>query len=107
VADRYEELLGRIASACERMAEDPVIQMETGPPVCPHCGKMNPVVQTKDTGGTGLMAEFVIKATCTNCGNIFYAIPLQYQVTSRITEIPEILQARREISGYERNGNDD
>ena len=107
MADRYEELLGRIATACEHMAEDPVIQMETGPPVCPHCDKVNPVIRVEESGGTGLMAEFVIKCQCQTCGNLFYAVPLQFHMTTRLTEVPEILKARREIAGYERNGNDD
>lgn len=107
MADRVEELLDRIASACERMAEDPVIQMETGPPVCPHCEKINPVIRVQESGGQGLMAEFVIKAQCQSCGNVFYAIPLQYHATTRMTEVPEILDARREIAGYERSSDDD
>lgn len=106
MADRYEELLGRIATACERMAEDPVIQMETGPPVCPHCDKLDPVIRVEESGGTGQMSEFIIKAQCQSCGNIFYAIPLQFQSTTRMTEVPEILKARREIAGYERNGDE-
>lgn len=105
VADT-NEILERIAAACERMAEDPVIQMETGPPVCPHCEKMNPVIRVEESGGTGLMAEFVIKAQCQSCGKLFYAIPLQFHTTTRLTEVPEILQARKEIAGYERNNDD-
>lgn len=107
MAEKVEELLERIAKACERMAEDPVIQMETGPPVCPHCEHINPIIRVEESGGAGLMAEFVIKAQCTACGNVFYAIPLQFQVTARLTEVPEILEARREIAGYERSGDDE
>lgn len=100
------ELLERIAVACERMAEDPVIQMETGPPACPSCGVMNPVIHVAESGGSGPMAEFVIKARCTSCGNPFYALALQYQTTTRITELPQMIEARREMGGYERNNDE-
>lgn len=104
MADRMEELLDRIATACEKMATDPVIEMETGPPVCPACGRLNPVIRVDEKGGSGLMAEFVIRAQCTHCGETFYAVPLQFQTTTRMTEVPNILQARREIAGYEHDG---
>lgn len=104
VASKTEELLERMTVAIERMAEDPVIQMETGPPVCPHCERMNPVIRVEESGGVGLMAEFVIKARCQHCNGTFYAIPLQFQTTVRLTEVPEILEARKELGGYGDDG---
>ena len=104
---RLEETLNRIAVACERMAEDPVVEMETGPPACPHCDRMNPVIRVEESGGTGLMAEFVIQAKCEHCGNTFYALPLQYQTVGRLTQINEILEARKELAGYGSNGKPD
>jgi hypothetical protein len=101
---KLEETLNRIAVACERMAEDPVIQMETGPPACPHCDRINPVIKVEESGGTGLMAEFVIQAKCEHCGKVFYALPVQYHIATRVSQIPEMLEARKEIAGYGNNG---
>jgi len=88
------------------MAEDPVIEMETGPPNCPHCDRVNPVIRVEESGGTGLMAEFVIQARCEHCGNTFYALPMQWQCVQRLTQINEILEARKEVAGYGNNGNE-
>ena len=103
---RLEETLQRIAVACEKMAEDPVIEMETGPPACPHCDRVNPVIRVEESGGTGLMDEFVIQAKCEHCGHVFYALPLQYQSVTRLTQINEMVSARKEVAGYGNNGNE-
>lgn len=98
------EILERIAAGIEKLGEDPVIQMETAPPVCPKCEKINPVIRVEESGGVGLMAEFVIRAKCEHCGTVFYALPLQWDITERLTEMNQMVQARREIGGYG-NGN--
>ena len=105
MSERANQLLERIAVAVERLAEDPVIQMETAPPVCPHCETVNPNVSTEDKGGAGPMAEFVIRFTCLNCNHVFYAIPVQWTSVPEISQLEQVLEQHKEISGYGDNGN--
>jgi len=80
---RLEELLERIALGVEKMASDPEIEIEGGPPICPTCGTMNPVVEmASQEGGRGPLAEIAIEATCTVCGGLVIAIPESYSMHS-------------------------
>lgn len=100
MSDRVEELLERIALGVERLGEDPVIQMETGPPNCPHCDTVNPIVAVRESEAAGPMAEFIIRATCENCGYEFYAMPLQWECVKTIAQIHELVEAHKELGGY-------
>ena len=99
-----KEILERIAVGIERLGEDPVIHLETGPPVCPHCEEMNPVVHVEESGGSGLLSEFVIRAHCKNCNRVFYALPIQWRCVAEVSEIEPALQQMKELSGYGNNG---
>jgi hypothetical protein len=78
---RLEELMERLVIATERMAADPEIEIEGGPPICPGCGKMNPVVELPEQqAGRGPLAEIAIEATCTHCGGLVIAIPESYSM---------------------------
>ena len=101
------EVLERIAAGIERLAEDPVINVETAPPVCPHCETMNPNVSTEDTGGTGPMAEYAVRFTCQKCNRVFYALPIQWTCVPEISMLEQVLEQHKEISGYGNNGNDE
>ncbi len=96
------EILERIAVGIERLAEDPVIQVETGPPVCPHCEEMNPTIRVDESEATGKMAEFVIQAQCQHCGKVFYALPIHWASFKEISEVTQAVAERAEISGYAR-----
>lgn len=93
------ETLERIAVAIERLAEDPVIHMESGPPNCPHCDRINPSVTVDESGGQGLLGEFVIRCKCDHCQQIFYALPIQWRCVSEISHIEQAQQEMRELSG--------
>jgi hypothetical protein len=95
-----QEFLERGVTALERLAQDPVIEMETGPPVCPHCEKMNPTVRVEESEGIGALGEFVIKATCTHCGNVFYAVPIQWVCAPTVQEAGNVISERAELSGF-------
>lgn len=97
--------LDRIADALERLGDDPVIQMETGPPVCPHCERMNPNVDVEESGGSGPLSEFVIRATCLHCNNVFYCLIMQWQTVAEISQIQPLMDQLKELSGYGNNGN--
>lgn len=69
--------LERIAVANEeliRLAKDErdVGESITGPPLCPHCGRLNPSIRSE--GGSGEFADFKLVAHCENCGQTFLAV---------------------------------
>ena len=100
------QLLERLTVAVERLAEDPVIHMETGPPVCPHCERINPSVHVDNVGGSGPLAEFVIRAKCDHCTKLFFAFPTQWQAISDLENVTKAIQAHKELGGYGSNGTD-
>ena len=68
MANRTDELLERIASGVEKMASDPEVEIEFGPPLCPTCGKINPTVTLgAEDGGVGPLAEIFFSVLC-ECG---------------------------------------
>jgi hypothetical protein len=97
-AEKLEGLIERGVSALERLAQDPVIEMETGPPVCPNCEKKNPKVRVSESEADGPLAEFVIKAFCMNCNKPFYAIPLQWICVLTVSEVAQVVEERVRVS---------
>ena len=71
--------LERNATATEKMlaiAEQDVQAMaEVGPPVCPHCGRLNPEVTQLSTEGSGPLGDFVMAAEAHCCNRVLYAVP--------------------------------
>jgi RNase P subunit RPR2 len=100
VDSETRELARRLVKAVENLAEDPEIQVEVHPPVCPHCEQINPAVKVRETEAEGQLAEFVIRAQCMNCGNEFYALPFQMDCVSSLVEAQELMQERMELGGY-------
>ena len=98
--EEIRALLERGVQAIEKLAEDPVIHLETAPPVCPHCEKVNPVIRVGESEGTGEMAEFVIQAQCLSCNKVFYSLPLQWACAKTVGEITTVIQERAEFGGY-------
>jgi hypothetical protein len=80
-------LLERIAGGIEKMAEDPVVEMEVGPPICPHCGRFNPSVTTDEQGGTGTIFEIYLEMVCNSCGNTIYGTPVQWSMHNDVAAL--------------------
>jgi hypothetical protein len=95
------KLLERGVAALESLAQDPVIEMETGPPVCPHCNAMNPKVTVRDSEGQGFLIDFVIRAEC-QCGRVFYAMPIQWDTAGTLEETEQAISERRELRGFKK-----
>lgn len=94
------DLLERGVTALEKLNDEPVFQMETGPPVCPHCERMNPNVTVQESEESGPLAEFVIRCTCNSCHQVFYAIPLQWSMCRNVEEVEAVIHERADVSGY-------
>lgn len=94
-----QELLVRGVEAIERLAQDPVIELETSPPVCPHCEQMNPLVRVAEKEAQGKLGGFVIQCHCLHCNNVFYAIPFQYGCVREIEDVRQLQAERAELSG--------
>jgi len=100
---REDELLGlaqRGVTALEKLAEDPVVQLETGPPVCPFCDKMNPDVRVAESEAQGPLAEFVIRAQCLSCNNLIFGVPLHWAMGKNIEEIRAVIEERVRAGGF-------
>lgn len=91
--------LERIADALEKLTTDPEVEIEMGPPLCPSCGKLNPVVELQpDVGGRGPMLEIVLHATCTHCDSALVIGIESFSVHQTIETLKEEIEARR--AGY-------
>jgi hypothetical protein len=102
---RPRDALSRIADAIEKLADDPQIEIEAGPPICANCGKFDPVIHLNATeAGKGKMSELIVDGTCTECGSAIYVLIESYSVhRSRLTAVEEIKE--RERVGFFTNGN--
>lgn len=81
-----KKLLTQVVKALERSAEatenmlalataETEATMEPGPPVCPNCGRVDPVVTQIQEGGEGRLSEFVIVGETHCCNKTVYAVP--------------------------------
>lgn len=66
----------RIATALEKLVNEPMIDIQIPPPQCPHCGVIDPIVQPYPfTGGeAGHVAEYIVYASCTHCNKDLYGV---------------------------------
>jgi hypothetical protein len=95
--DRLFTLGEEIRDALRKLAEDPVVHFESGPPVCPHCERQNPVVAVQEREASGPLNEIVIQATCLACRAVFYAIPLMWANVRNVQEAEIVMEERAEI----------
>lgn len=94
------DLLERGVIALEKLGEDPVIQMETGPPICPYCERVNPRVRQSESEADGKMAEIVYRFHCLNCNGVFYGIPLHWSMCQDVQQAEAVIRERADVSGY-------
>jgi len=106
VEKRTEELIERGVAALEKLASDEIeFQVETKPPVCPHCNVINPKIRVETTG-SGPMVEFFIEAHCLHCHKVFYVVPLHYECLKTTMDVRAFIEEKIQVGGYERNGKD-
>ena len=87
----------RAVKALEHLAQDPVIEMEGGPPICPHCQKFNPKVKTEGQGAQGPLYQYAVAFLCMECGNDFYGVPIQWSLHQGVATLRAELQGRSEF----------
>jgi hypothetical protein len=95
---KVEVLLERIAKGIEHLGEEPVVEIEAGPPICPHCGKFNPDVKVNADEGVGPLIEFFVIAQCLECQKTIYALPLQWNIYGSQHELESGVAERSEIT---------
>lgn len=89
---RAEELLNRAVVALESLAEEPQLEIPTSPPICPHCGTINPNVRGHETEGEGPMSEIFLELQCTTCENSFYVVPEGWVNFTEEVELKEFFE---------------
>ena len=92
-----ERKLDRAVAALEKLADDPVIHVESGPPVCPHCETLNPTIQVEEGAGEGPFSTFCVEPRCGNCGEQFFAVPIQWATFQFYQEAEAELERRKEV----------
>jgi len=93
------ELLRRGVTALEKLAEEPTIDIEVAPPLCPNCGITDPTVRVSEHEAQGKLAGFVIQCHCLNCNNVFYAIPSQFFCVKDVEEVRQFQLERAGTNG--------
>lgn len=90
------QVLERGVIALEALAQDPIINIEAAPPVCPKCNRMNPNVSVEQ-GSDGPLAECVLVARCGNCNEVFYAVPITWHMFTNQDDVLREFQERAEM----------
>jgi hypothetical protein len=97
------KLLERGVAALEKLAEDPVLQIESGPPICPFCNHIAEVALDQDAG-EGPLAVFLITPTCLHCHNRFFAVPLEWAIFAAEEDAHEELAKRAGVFSVQNGG---
>lgn len=91
--------LERNAEATEKMLaiaeQEQLVMTEPGPPVCPHCGKLDPEITQLEADGSGPLGHFVVVAECHHCNRTFYAIPIGFDTVTTKDLAADVLNQRR------------
>jgi hypothetical protein len=97
------KLLERGVTALEKLAEDPVLQIESGPPICPFCKRIAEIKIEQDAG-EGPLAVYVIVPECLHCHNKFFAVPLEWAIFTTQEEAEIEIEKRAEVFGVQNGG---
>lgn len=91
--------LERQATAAEKLLElaerEEMVQVESGPPVCPGCGKLNPIVSQVQAGGDGPLHEFVMKVETHCCNKTMYAFAETWVMAPNLAYFESYIEQRR------------
>lgn len=95
ITEQQETLLVRAVEALEQLARDPVIEIESGPPICPSCNRVNPVVDVFEGGGRGRLYEAFTVAECSGCHQKLYIVPMHMEIFTDLNELQLEIEKRK------------
>jgi hypothetical protein len=98
---KYLELIERGVVALEKLNEEVQVEIDPGPPICPHCGSEDPEVQCMEGASTGPLSEIVIEAKCMECDNMLYAVIESYSMHRTSETVKDELFYERRRAGKE------
>src|SRR5215471_21411801 len=99
VSRQVTDLLERGVVALEKLASDPQVEIEAGPPFCPHCGMHDPTIQITQDSGEGPLSEFLIVGTCGTCGEKMYGLVESYSMHRNIESLKHEIAIRKGGNG--------
>lgn len=103
---RLLELVERIAVANEDLIklarEEQVVDQQVERVVakmvmCPHCGAVDPMTETKQASGKA--SEFVLVTPCGECGRTIYLLPIGWQVAGTKENAKAMMERREDSDG--------
>jgi hypothetical protein len=89
------KLVERGVGALEKLASEPQVEIEAGPPICPECGVFDPEVEIQESASKGKLSEFCINAVCSECGTVIYGVIESYSMHASIESLNEEMAIRR------------
>jgi hypothetical protein len=78
-----------------RAVKAPILEMEVGPPVCPHCQRVNPTVRTEQHDAMGPLFEYAVALYCMECENKFYGVPVEWSMHQDVSTLTYELEGRK------------
>lgn len=100
------EAVTRLTDLIEKAIEQPAVEIEIPPPICPHCRTINPKITVAEAEATGNLAEFILLATCLKCKKRFYAFAIVWSTHKTHNEIKINVQTHLErVFGNGQSGN--
>ena len=101
--ERFLELVEEGVEALKKLGEEVQVEIDPGPPICPHCGTEDPQVSCMESESIGPLSEIVVEARCRECGEIMYAVIESYSMhQTQETVKSELFYERRKRAGHGR-----
>lgn len=97
----FKPLIERGVVALEKLATDPEVEIQAGPPECPHCGTYDPTVGVQERSASGPLSEFVLVCECHSCGRTFYVLVESYDNHANSDSARERLEERKRIGAFD------
>jgi hypothetical protein len=80
--------LERIATALEKIASDPEIEIHAGPPICPHCGQFDPDIEVPaNPTMRGKLGNYIVAVTCVHCQKVMYGVIESYSMHASLETV--------------------
>ena len=75
--------VNKLSKNLERLVDEPMVEIESAPPKCPHCNIINPsIVMAPSDQIAGPVNEFILVGRCTNCQNDIFGIATGWLINS-------------------------